>query len=175
MLGFCLVWSCSCLVHAVVAPVTPYMQLSCCIQKTQFHLSYALPLALTIFLFPGGREYYIDIPSKNESSKVSYCLCVDQLHISMLISTYCKRLLIILNLTAKTLDMDYKSCLVSPCLPSNLILYSSYLFVHVSWDSLGSSSELLSPEILSADPNSSCCSLDLSLGLISSGCPDPSD
>lgn len=36
---------------AVTAPVTPYKQLSCCIQKIQFHFSYSLPLALKIFLF----------------------------------------------------------------------------------------------------------------------------
>lgn len=44
----------------------------------------------------------------------SLTACVDQLWVSILISIYCKGLLIILNLADKTLDMDYKFFSVRP-------------------------------------------------------------
>lgn len=50
MLGFCLAWVCTGPVHAVRVTVSPYVQLSCSVQKIVFPQSHFLLLALTRFL-----------------------------------------------------------------------------------------------------------------------------
>lgn len=153
-LGFCLAWSCSGLVRAVTIIMSSYKQLSYCIQKAQFRFHDPLPLVLIIFLSPlqrrsltpGSRSIIqtFHLGMRAPMSLTVY-LHVDQLWVAMLISINHKNLLIILVLIAKTLDKDYKSCLVRPRFPFNPILHSSHVSIISYGTFLGSSNESLFP------------------------------
>ena len=91
VLGFCPVWACECLEHAVQVSVRSYVYLPYWLWKKLFSWSH-LPLTMVLFPLPcRSLVPDINIPIMTGHSEVSHPLNIIQFWVSVLITTSCKK------------------------------------------------------------------------------------